>query len=107
MRDVAILGLGQTPVDEHWEMSLRDLGAQAVVTALKDAGLEAAELLVVGNMLSGSLSHQENLGALIADYAGLRGIEALKVEAACASGAMAVRMAYLAVAGGVVDVAIA
>jgi len=107
MREVAILGLGQTPVGEHWEISLRDLGAQAVVAALKDVGLEAAELLVVGNMLSGSLSHQENLGALIADYAGLRGIEALKVEAACASGAMAVRMAYLAVAGGLVDVAIA
>lgn len=107
MREVAILGLGQMPVGEHWEMSLRDLGAQAVVAALEDAEIERPELLIVGNMLSGSLSHQENLGALIADYAGLRGIEAFKVEAACASGATAVRMAYLAVAGGMVDVAVA
>ena len=64
-------------------------------------------MLFVGNMLSGQLASQENLGALIADYAGLRGIEAFKIEAACASGAAAVRMAWLAVAGGACDIAVA
>lgn len=107
MRDVAVLGIGQTTVDEHWESSLRDLGYQALQAALLDAQVDAPQMLFVGNMLSGALASQENLGALIADYAGLCGIEAFKIEAACASGAAAVRMAWLAVAGGACDVAVA
>ena len=83
------------------------LGAEAVLRALEDAGIGAPQTLFVGNMLSGQLSGQENLGALIADHAGLRGIEALKIEAACASAGMALRMAYTAVAGGMCDVAVA
>ncbi|MFP3895606.1 MAG: thiolase domain-containing protein [Anaerolineales bacterium] len=107
MRDTSIIGIGQTKVGEHWDRSLRDLGADVVLLALEDAGVERPEALYVGNMLSGQLSQQENVGALIADYAGLRGVEALKVEAACASGAAALRMAYLAVAGGMCDIVVA
>jgi acetyl-CoA C-acetyltransferase len=54
-------------------------------------------------MLSGLLTGQEHLGALIADFVGLRGIEAIKVEAACGSGAAALRQGYAAVAGGLHD----
>ncbi len=107
MRDVAIIGIGQTPVGEHWEIALRDLATQAVQAALLDAQIERPQMLFVGNMLSAPLSGQQNLGALVADHAGLRGIEAYKVEAACASGAAAVRLAYLAVAGGACEVALA
>ncbi len=107
MRDVCIVGIGQIPVGEHWDKSLRELGAEAVHLALQDARIERPEALIVGNMLSGQISHQENLGALIADFAGLRGVEAVKVEAACASAAAALRQAYLLVAGGVMDVVVA
>lgn len=107
MRDVCIVGIGQTEVGEHWEVALRDLGAQAVVQALTEAHVECPEALYVGNMLSGQLSRQENLGALIADYAGLRGIEAYKIEAACGSGGAALRLAALAVAGGMHDLVVA
>ncbi|MCE5259696.1 MAG: thiolase domain-containing protein [Chloroflexi bacterium] len=107
MRDVCIVGIGQIPVGEHWDKSLRELGAEAVHLALLDAQIERPEALIVGNMLSGQISHQENLGALIADFAGLRGVEAVKVEAACASAAAALRQAYLLVAGGVMDVVVA
>ena len=107
MRDVSIIGIGQTPVGEHWDKSLRALGAQAIAEALRDAEMERPQALFVGNMLSGQLSRQENLGALIADHAGLRGIEAVKVEAACASGAAALRMAFAVVAGGIHDVVVA
>ena len=54
-------------------------------------------------MLSGILAQQQQLGGLIADYAGLAGIEAVTIEAACASGGAAVRVAYQAVAGGIHD----
>jgi acetyl-CoA C-acetyltransferase len=103
MRDVSIIGIGQAPVAEHWDRSLRHLAGDAVLGALKDAEVEAADALYVGNMLSGLLTGQEHLGALIGDFVGLRGIEAVKVEAACASGAAALRQGYAAVAGGLHD----
>lgn len=107
MREVSIIGVGQTPVGEHWQRSLRELGVEAVRGALTDAGVEKPEAIFVGNMLSGILNHQENLATLIADFAGFPGIEAVKVEAACASGGAAVRAAQLAVASGACEVAVA
>jgi acetyl-CoA C-acetyltransferase len=73
---------------------------------MRDAGVERADVLYVGNMLSGEIAGQEHLGALVADFCGLRGIEAFKVEAACASGAAAFRLGYMAVAGGLANVAV-
>ena len=106
MRDVSIIGIGQTPVGEHWERSLRHLAYDAIKAAMRDAGVEKADALYVGNMLAGEISGQSHLGPLIADFAGLRGIEAIKVEGACGSGAAAVRMGYLAVASGLQDIVI-
>lgn len=106
MRDVSIIGIGQTQVAEHWDRSLRHLAGDAVLEAMQEAGVETADALFVGNMLSGLLTGQEHLGALIADFVGLRGIEAVKVEAACGSGAAALRMAYAAVAGGMHELVI-
>jgi acetyl-CoA C-acetyltransferase len=105
MRDVSIIGIGQTTVAEHWDRSLRHLAGDAILAAMQDAGIEPGNVdaLYVGNMLSGLLTGQEHLGALIADFVGLRGVEAVKVEAACGSGAAALRMGYGAVAGGLHD----
>ena len=107
MQKVNICGIGQTAVREHWGLGMRDLAATAILDAMEDAGISDADALYVGNMLSGTLASQEHLGALIADYAGLRGIEAVKVEAACGSAAAAFRHAVLAVASGHVETAIA
>jgi acetyl-CoA C-acetyltransferase len=104
MREVAIIGVGQTEVGEHWDVSLRHLALEALQAGLADAGVTQADALYVGNMLSGELTGQEHLGALVADFAGLRGIEAFKIEAACASGAAALRMGTVAVAGGLANV---
>jgi len=107
LRKVSIVGFGQIKVGEHWEKSLRHLAGDAVLAAMQHAGTEHADVLYVGNMLSGALTGQEHLGALVADFVGLRGIEAIKVEAACAAGAAAVRQALIAVASGLVEIAIA
>jgi acetyl-CoA C-acetyltransferase len=107
MRDIFIIGAGQTPVGEHWDLGLRDLGASAIRAALDDAGVEMVDALFVGNMLGGAVNGQENLGALLADAAGLLPAEAWKIEAACASGGAAVRAAALSVASGAHDVAVA
>lgn len=105
MREVFIAGVGQTAVTKDPQSRGRYLGAAAVKEALIDSGLEpkAVGALYVGNMLSGILAQQQQLGGLIADYTGLAGIEAVTIEAACASGGAAVRMAYQAVAGGIHD----
>ena len=103
MRDVSIIGIGQTPVGEHWEKSLKDLAAEAVLAAINDAQVEHVDALYVGNMCSGTLNGQEHLGALISDWVGLRGVEAFKIEAACGSGAAALRLGYVAVAGELAD----
>jgi acetyl-CoA C-acetyltransferase len=103
MRSVSISGIGQTKVKEHWDRSLRSLAIEAILGAMKDAHVENADAVYVGNMLSGQMTGQENLGALIADEAGLRGAEAMKVEAACGSGGTALHAGYLAVASGMYD----
>jgi acetyl-CoA C-acetyltransferase len=103
MRDVSIIGLGQIAVGEHWEMGLRQVALGAIQAALKDAGVNQVDMLIVGNALSGNLGAQNHVGTLIADFAGMAGIEALRIEAADASGGLALRQGYLAVASGLVN----
>lgn len=106
MREVAIIGIGQIPVGEHWSSSLRTLAANAINAALEDASIKQVDALYVGNAYGATFSSQTHLGALIADHARLGTIEAYSIEAAEASGAAALRTAYLAVRSGAVEIAI-
>jgi acetyl-CoA C-acetyltransferase len=106
MRNVYVAGVGLTPVGEHWDKSLRELALEAVHAVQHETLNQKPEALFVANMLAGELSHQEHLGALIADFAGMRGIEAATIEAAGASGGAALRQAVLAVSSGLVDAAL-
>ncbi|MHC1782488.1 MAG: thiolase domain-containing protein [Anaerolineaceae bacterium] len=103
MTDVVIAGIGQTPVGEHWDISLRSLAARAMLAARRDAGGLEPQALYIGNCLASVISHQANLGAVLTDNAGFKHIEAYTAEAAGASGAAALRLGYLAVASGFVD----
>lgn len=105
--EVIVAGAGQTPVGEHWEISLRALAAEAILAALKDAGGLKPQVIYVANMLAVSASRQANLSALLAEDVGLNGVEGVTVEAADASGGAALRMAFLAVRSGAVDAALA
>lgn len=108
MRDVAIVGAGMTQFGELWERSLQDIGLESGMLALMDAGLETEDIdaLFLGNMSAGRFIAQEHIGALIADHSGLadRGVPATRVEAGGASGGLALRQGYLAVASGMHDV---
>ena len=106
MTEVVIAGIGQTEVGEHWDIGLRELAFAAIQDAVKDSGGLKPQSLFVGNMLAPNLSNQAHLGVLIADFAGLLGIEAVTLEAAGASGGAALRQGYLAIASGMVDVAL-
>jgi acetyl-CoA C-acetyltransferase len=107
MRELAIVGIGQTSVGEHWGLTLRELAGEALLAALADAGRQEVDGVFIGNMMSGILTGQESLGALVADWTGLHHAEAFKIEAACGSGAAALRLAIMAVASGEMDSAIA
>lgn len=107
MRPVSVVGTAQIPVRKQYDEGLSEMGADVVRQALADAGVERADALYLGNMLSDELQGQKHLAALVADAAGLHGIEALQVRAATASGAAALRVAYLAVASGAVDLSVA
>ena len=95
----AVVGVGMTKVGRLVGKSILYLAADAGLKAVDEAGWEPPEAIVVGNMLS-SLSEQENLGALIADYLGYRGVPAFKVEAACGSGGAAVAVGYSLIRSG-------
>lgn len=105
MNQTAIIGIGMTVVGEHWDKSLRELAAEAAFDALKDAGQPQIDALYIGNAYGSTFNSQTQLGALIADYLSLTGIEAYTIEAADASGAAALRTGHLAVASGAVKTA--
>ena len=111
MRRVAVIGVGQSKFGELWDTSFRDIVLSAGVEALEDAGLEGKELeaMYIGNMSGGRYLAQEHIAALIADYAGLAElhIPSTRVEAADASGGLALRQACMAVASGMHDIVIA
>lgn len=112
MRDVAIIGAKTTKFGEMWDRSFRDIVVEAGVGALEDAMVygEAIDSIFVGNMSGGQFVEQEHIGALIADYSGLAGelhVPSTRVEAACASGGLALRQGILAVASGHNDIVVA
>jgi acetyl-CoA C-acetyltransferase len=106
MPEVVIAGIGQIPVGEHWDLSLRSQAARAVIAARKDAGGVTPQSMYIGNFLGSTVSHQANLGALLTEQSGLWGIEGVTVETAGASGAAAFRLGYLAIASGFVETAV-
>ena len=110
MRRVAIIGVGDTEFGELWDSSFRDIGIEAGLAAVADAKINADQIdaLYVGNMSAGRFIEQEHIGALIADYAGLARdhIAATRVEAAGASGGLALRQGFMAVASGLHDIVV-
>ena len=103
---VYITGVGMTTAGEHWDLTLKELALQAISAARAEASQAAPQALFVANMLASALSRQTQLGALLADFAGLRGIEAVAIEAAGASGGLALRQAYLALQSGAISSAL-
>jgi acetyl-CoA C-acetyltransferase len=104
-RKVAIVGIGSTKFGEFWGTSLRELVAEAGFGAAEDAGIRGKdlEMILFGNMSGGMFVGQEHVGALVADFLGLNPIPAIRTEAACASGGVALAQGYLAVASGMYD----
>jgi len=110
MRDISILGVGMTRFGIHTDKGSRQLGAESVWRAIQDAGVQPNDIQIAygGYALSGLLGGQASgLGQLILKDMGITGIPVTHVENACSSSACALREAWLAVASGYYDMALA
>src|SRR5262245_43423559 len=110
MREVAILGVGAHPTGRCMDKPLKALAYPAIWSALDDAGVQATDVNVayVGNSLGGLLTGQEGVrGQVVLQHSGITGIPIINVENACASAMTALRGAWLEVASGAADVALA
>jgi acetyl-CoA C-acetyltransferase len=106
MNKVFIVGIGQTPVSESWDKSLKELAGDAGLMAIEDAGIGYPDGLFVGNMMAITANHQAQFGTLMADWLGFHHKPALAVETACSSGSSAFRMALMAIASGEMETAL-
>ncbi len=99
--EIAVIGVGHTEFGELWSKSLLDLMAAAQLEALADAGLEPGRIdeIFVGNMCAPMLLGQAHLGAIAADIMGIN-VPGTAVEAACASGAFAIRAGIASLLSG-------
>ena len=110
MRDVYVAGAGMTRFAKQPDRSLKDLTAEAVNAALKDAGQTVGEVqsCYFGNAVAGSITGQEMLaGQFLLRPLGFGGIPVFNVENACASASTAFHLAWQAVATGVHDAVLA
>jgi acetyl-CoA acetyltransferase len=103
-QEVHVVGVGMTPFGRHEGKSFVDLGGEAIRTALADAGLDYSDIEIAycGHVGQGSTAGQRVLYSI-----GTTGIPIFNVENACASGTSALRSAVMAVASGMVKVALA
>ena len=93
MRDVAVIGAGMTRWGELWDKSLRDIFVETALLALEDAGIEKIDSMHIGSMSSGLFVGQEHIASMLADYLGQTPVPASRVETACASRCLALRLA--------------
>ena len=110
MREVAVIGVGQTEFGELWDRSFRDLGIEAELKAIQDANVRSEDIdaVYIGNMSAGKFIDQEHVAALVADYAGLADMHlpTVRIEGGGACGAIALLQARLAIMSGLHDIVI-
>lgn len=110
MHGVAVIGVGMTKFGKFLDRSLKDLAREAVENALKDAGIDKKQIQAayVGNAMAGIVTGQECIrGQVVLRAYGIDEIPVINVENACASSSTAFHLAWMSVASGMYDIALA
>ena len=110
MGTVFVIGVGMTPFGKFLKRSVKDLAAEALATALKDAGLEGEELeaAYVSNSFWGMFSGQHSIrGQVMLHPLGIKEIPIINTENACAGASTALNLAYTAIKAGQHDLVLA
>ena len=105
MRNVYVLGTGMIRFGRYPDKTVPELGAEAALIALKDAGvtIKDVELFACGNLFQANAM----VGQRILQQVGQTGIPVVNVSNACATGSTAFREAYISVASGMYDITMA
>lgn len=108
MREVFIIGAGMTQFGKHTDRSLRDLGREACLNALRDAEItpKKIEAGYCGNALAPAIQGETGVGQNVFWEVGINEIPIVNMENACASGSTALREGWMAIAGGFYDMVI-
>jgi acetyl-CoA C-acetyltransferase len=108
MRKVSIIGADEIRWGVLKERTFPDMIAEAGNKAIRDSGIDrrSIQALYMGNYSGPAFVNQATAGSLAATVLGMPNVPAFRVEAACSSGAIAFREAYIAVAAGVYDFAL-
>ena len=107
MRGVAIVGIGHSRFGRRTDVSLAELGFESIREAVEDAGIDRKQVENVTLGSVGSWYEEGGPAVVVNEYSGFKHVGSMRVEAACASGSAAVRNAYLSVASGESDIAMA
>ncbi|MEW5723870.1 MAG: thiolase family protein [Thermodesulfobacteriota bacterium] len=109
MRNVAIIGIGGTKFGKHLDRSVTDLGIEACLKAIRDAGVRPKDiqLAYAGNLAQWEWGQGLLIGQLVLRELGITRIPITRVENGCATGSCAFREAWFKVAAGECDVALA
>jgi acetyl-CoA acyltransferase len=110
VRDVSIIGVGMTRFGKFEDRDMKDLGREATWKALENGGvsLKDIEVAYVANAVGQQLTELKGtIGQHVLTSAGLFGVPIINVENACSGGSTALRGAYMEVASGNADVALA
>jgi acetyl-CoA acyltransferase len=102
--DIWILGISMTKFGKHPDLDAVDLGSEAIMAALADAGVTMAD---IGIMAAGNLVGGGGIAQRLQKQVGQTGIPAYNVSNACATGATALRTAIMAVKAGEVEMGLA
>jgi len=105
-----IAGVGMTKFGKHLDRGLKSLGGEAVELALKDAGVDRAEIQAawMANAAAGLITGQECIaGQVILRGVGMGTLPVINVENACASASTAFEQAAAMVTAGLYDVVLA
>jgi acetyl-CoA C-acetyltransferase len=106
MKTVSIIGIGETKMGRFPDWSLAQMIQETGNKAIQDAGIDKSRIqsVYLGNFNSSYLCGQNHLGAMVNEVLGLGNTPTIRTEGACASGSLALRNAYIAVAAGLYDI---
>jgi acetyl-CoA acetyltransferase len=104
MEDVVVLGVGMTRFTKAPERTVEDMGHEAVLAAMSDAGVDRSD---IGGAICGTLRSHPGIGQRVLKDLGMTGIPIVNVENACASGSTAFRDAFAWIRAGFADIVLA
>lgn len=104
--EIAIVGVGMTRFGKYPDLPLKALGGEAIELALKDAGIEKADIhmaFVANAMASVVTGEVSVVGQGILRSNGFSGIPVFNIDNACAGSSSALNLAVQAIRAGSAD----